>query len=77
MLDTTWLILNKYVTSIPILIIHGIGIPLGFTFNLMEDKDTYLHFFTILQNAFEFSRTQYIKEAESEQKRIIKDFLLF
>ena len=77
MLDPAWLILNKNVTSIPTLIIHGVGIPIGFTFILMKGKNIYLHFFTISQNTFEFSRTQYIKAKESDQKRIIKDFLIF
>ena len=67
MLDTTWSLFYKYVTSIPTLIIHGIGIPLGFTFSLMEDEEIYLDFFTIFQNAFGFAKTQYIKVAESDQ----------
>ena len=37
MLDTTWKLLQKYVVSIPTLIICNTGVPFGFTFSFVED----------------------------------------
>lgn len=39
MLDTTWRLFQHYVVSIPDIIITNIGLPIGFSFGLIEDSD--------------------------------------
>lgn len=44
-LDTIWSILHQHVTSIPTLIISGVGILIDFQFGLVEDVPIYKIFF--------------------------------
>lgn len=52
MLDTTWRLLQKYIVSIPTLVIKNVGVPIGFTFSLIEDTFIYKEFFDSFQNSF-------------------------
>ena len=76
-LDTTWNLLQHYVCSIPTLAIQNVGLPIGFTFSLVEDAAIYKDFFSIFQNAFGFPIQEYISVAMSDQgsplKSAIKD----
>ena len=49
MLDTTWQLLQKYVVSIPTLIIKNVGIPIGSTFSLIEDIFIYKNFLILFK----------------------------
>lgn len=66
-LDTTWKILQKYVVSIPTLIICNIGVPIGFTFCIVENTFIYKDFFDTFQNSYGFKIKDYIKVIESDQ----------
>lgn len=76
-LDTTWNLLQRYVCSIPSLAIQNVGLPIGFTFSLVEDSAIYKDFFNIFQNAFGFPIQNFISVAMSDQgsplKSAIKD----
>ena len=56
LLDTTWKILNNYVSSIPTVIIQNVGLPLGMSFGLTEDANIYNEFFGFISNCGERSR---------------------
>ena len=77
MLDTTWKLLQHYVVSIPTVIIHNVGVPLGFSFGIIEDSDIYNNFFEHFKNVFGFQIPTFINVAESDQgsglKKAIKD----
>lgn len=66
MLDTTWKLFQNYVCSISTLIIHNVGIPIGFTFSLIEDSLIYTDFFRIFQNAYGFAINDIIRIAKSD-----------
>lgn len=66
-LDTTWSILQQYVTSIPTIIISGVGIPIGFQFGLVEDIPIYINFFEKFEETFGFKINDYITIAQSDQ----------
>lgn len=72
MLDTTWKLLQNYVCSIPTLIIQNVGVPIGFTFSLIEDSLIYLDFFRIFQNAYGFAINDIIHIVESDQGPALK-----
>ena len=72
MLDTTWKLLQNYVCSIPTLIIPNVGVPIGFTFSLIEDSSIYVDFFEIFRNAYEFAINEIIHIVESDQGSALK-----
>lgn len=72
MLDTTWKLLQNYVCSIPALIIHNVGVPIGFTFSLIEDAAIYTDFFRIFENSYGFSINDVIQIVESDQGPALK-----
>lgn len=61
MLDTTWTIINHYVTLITTVVIHNIGIPLGLSFSQAENAEIYSH-----TNSWVWSR-QSFKKTVSDQ----------
>lgn len=67
MLDTTWFVLQNYVTSFPTLIAGNVGIPIGFTFSLIEDSTIYYDFFDIFEDVFSCKITDFIKVTETDQ----------
>ena len=67
MLDTTWSVFNKYVTSFPTAICSNVGLPVGFQFGLTEDKKIYTDFFNNFKNSQEFPIEEYIRIIESDQ----------
>ena len=67
MLDTTWKLLQHYVVSIPEIIITNIGLPIGFSFGIIEDSEIYNIFFDFFEKTYHFQITDYIKNAESDQ----------
>ena len=77
MLDTTWKLLQHYVASRPTVIIHNVGLPLGFSFGLIEESDIYNSFFENFKNIFGFQIPTFINMAESDQgsglKKAIKE----
>ena len=75
MLDTTWRLLQKYVVSIPTLIIKNVGIPIGFTFSLVEDTFIYKEFFDSFQNTFALKIKDYIHVVESDQGKALSTFI--
>lgn len=52
MLDITWKLLQKYVVSIPTLIICNIDVPIGFSFFIVEDTFLYKDFLDTFQNSY-------------------------
>ena len=73
MLDTTWTILNKYVTSIPTVVIQNVGIPIGMSFALVEDSSIYNEFFFNFANVFGFEIPEFLDIVESDQgKALVK-----
>lgn len=72
MLDTTWSVLQNYVTSFPTLVIKNVGVPIGFTFSLCEDSPIYNDFFSIFANINGFKITDFVKTAESDQGSALK-----
>lgn len=66
MLDTTWTILNKYVTSIPTMVIQNVGIPIGLSFALVEDSSIYNDFFFHYSNIFGYEIPEFIRVVESD-----------
>lgn len=66
-LDTTWSVLQQYVTSIPTIIVKGVGIPIGFQFGLFEDAPIYNDFFSRFEKVFGFKINDYITIAQSDQ----------
>ena len=73
MLDTTWNLLSNYVVSIPTVIICNVGIPIGFSFSLVEDFDIYNDFFKIFSDVFGYPIPAYIKMIESDQGRALQE----
>ncbi|KAK8888504.1 hypothetical protein M9Y10_039583 [Tritrichomonas musculus] len=67
MLDTTWSVFNKYVTSFPTAICSNVGLPVGFQFGLTEDKKIYTDFFNNFKNSQGFPIEEYIRIIESDQ----------
>ena len=72
MLDTTWTILNHYVTSLPTVIVHNVGIPIGFSFSLTEDSDIYNEFFYHFKNVYGYNIPDFISVVESDQGKALK-----
>lgn len=66
-LDTTWSVLEKYVTSCPTVIIKNVGIPLGFQFGLTEDTSIYLDFFKKFEETLGLRIQDYINTVQSDQ----------
>lgn len=75
MLNTTWQLLQRYVVSIPTLIIAIVGIPLGFTFALVEDTFIYRDFFESFQNIYGIKISDHIKVIESDQGKPLRSFI--
>ena len=71
-LDTTWTIIDKYVTSIPTLIIGNVGMPIGFSFSLTEDYLIYDYIFKNFENAFGFKIEDYVTVAQSDQGKPLR-----
>lgn len=72
MLDMTWFVLQNYITSFPTLIAGNVGIPIGFTFSLIEDSTIYNDFFDIFEDVFSFKITDFIKVTETDQGPALK-----
>ena len=66
-LDTTWNVLEKYVTSFPTAIIQNVGLPLGFQFGLTEDTSIYLNFFLKFEETLGLRIQDYINMVQSDQ----------
>lgn len=67
MLDTTWSVLKNYVVSIPTVIIRNVGLPIGFSFSLVEDFEIYDDFFKVFMDVFGYPISSFIKTIESDQ----------
>ena len=67
MLDTTWSVLKNYVVSIPTVIIRNVGLPIGFSFSLVEDFEIYDDFFKVFMDVFGYPISSFIKIIESDQ----------
>ncbi|KAK8882561.1 hypothetical protein M9Y10_045203 [Tritrichomonas musculus] len=72
MLDTTWTVLNHYVTSLPTVVIGNVGIPIGISFSLAEDSDIYNDFFYYFKNSYGYNITDFISVVESDQGKALK-----
>lgn len=72
MLDTTWTVLNHYVTSFPTVIINNVWIPLGLSFSLTEDSEIYNQFFYRFENSYGYRIRDFIQVAESDQGKALK-----
>ena len=55
MLDTTWKIMQKYVTSILMGNIYNVGIPIGFSFGKSEDKEIYSSLLKTISDKFQYN----------------------
>lgn len=75
-LDTTWNLLQHYVCSLPSLVVFNVGIPIGFTFSLVEDASIYKDFFAIFENSFGFRINDYINVAISDQGVPLKSAII-
>lgn len=75
MLDTTQQFLQRYVVSIPTLIVANVGIPLSFTFALVKDTFIYKDFFETFQNAYGIKISDHIKVIESDQEKALRSFI--
>lgn len=75
MLDTTWHLLQRYVVSVPTLIVANVGIPLGFTFALVEDTSIYRDFFETFQNTYGIKISDHIKIIESDQGKPLRSYI--
>ena len=61
--------------SIPTLIICNIGIPIGFTFSIVEDTFIYKNFFDTFQNSYGFKIKDYIKVIESDKGKPLRSIV--
>ena len=67
MLDTTWSVLKNYVVSIPTVIIRNVGLPIGFSFSLVEDFSIYDDFFKVFADVYGYPIPAFIRTIESDQ----------
>ena len=68
-LDTTWRILQRYIVSIPPLIVANGGILLDFTFALIEDTLIYRFYYNLIIIC------ENIKVIEPDQGKILWSFI--
>ena len=59
--------------SIPTLIIANVGLPIGFTFSIVEDTFIYRDFFETFQNTYKIK--DYINVIESDQGKPLKSYI--
>ena len=64
LLDTTWEVLPFYVTSILMLSICNVGIPLGFCFGRSESTELYDLFFKTFRDLFSIDLSTYVIESD-------------
>ena len=67
LLDTTWKLMQHYVVSIPTVVINNVGLPLGFSFGLIEDSEIFNSFFNYFEKNYNFKITNYLNVCESDQ----------
>ena len=64
LLDTTWKLINKYVTSIIMVYSLNVGISCGFAFGGAEDSDLYNQFIDKFQEKLNVNLKQYYCESD-------------
>ena len=64
LMDTTWKVINKYVTSILMVTIRNVGVPIAFTFGSAEDKKLYNTFIKQFQTLFNINLKRFIVESD-------------
>jgi hypothetical protein len=64
MLDTTWMVIREYVTSILMGVYRNVGIPLGFAFSLGETTELYEQHYRAFADLFGLDLSQYILESD-------------
>ena len=63
-MDTTWKIVSKYVTSILMTCVRNVGIPVAFTFGASEDKHLYQNFVDKFQTEYHINLKKFIVESD-------------
>ena len=76
LMDTTWKIINKFVTSILMVSICNVGFPIAYAFGPAEDKLLYEKFITQFKDLFSIDLKRYIVESDqgSALKSVCDDF---
>lgn len=64
MMDTTWKVINKYVTSILMCSSYNVGVSTAFAFGCAEDKDLYNMFIDKFNSVLGINLRQYIVESD-------------
>jgi hypothetical protein len=64
MLDTTWRVMRLYVTSILMVILANVGIPVAFAFGPVEDSNLYETFFTTFMEVYNIDLSIYVLESD-------------
>ena len=57
------------------MIFCNIGVPIGFTFSIVEDTFIFKDFFDTFQNSYRFKIKDYIKVIESDQGKPLRSFV--
>ena len=64
LMDTTWRVINKYVTSILMVTSYNVGIPIAFAFGESEDKKLYSLFIKEFNERLNIDLKQYVVESD-------------
>ena len=64
LMDTTWRVMSKYVTSILMCTSHNVGIPTSFAFSGAEDKELYSLFIDFIKKQTDVDISKYCVESD-------------
>ena len=75
-MDTTWKVVSKYVTSILMICVRNVGLPIAFTFGAAEDKKLYNNFVEMFNVEFGIDLKKFIviSDQGSALKAICDEF---
>lgn len=64
MLDTTWKLMQNYVTSILVASVCNVSVPLGFSFGKAETKEQYQLLFSFFNSKLDIDLSEYVFESD-------------